>query len=317
MVTAVPTVREDATIGEIEGLLVKTAANFESISYIYVIDEGRRLKGILSVKEVFRTPKGTRVSEVMERNVVSVRPHTEGERVALLAIEHNIKAMPVVDAEERFLGIYPSDAIFAILHKEHIEDLLKFAGIHRFTDPAKTILTASVGTLIKKRLPWLVVGLGGGLLAALVVSRFEKSLEEELLLAAFIPAVVYIADAVGTQTETLFIRSLSINRALNIKSYIWREMKTGVGIACILGILAAILTWAVIGAPLSFIIGISFVLTAIAAVVIALILPSLFRKLNIDPAIGSGPFATVITDIASLLIYFAIASILLTRVGGT
>lgn len=312
MVTNIPTIGEAATIAEVETLLLKRVAEFETIHYIYVVDAREKLTGVISIKEVFRSPKGTRVEAVMTRNPISLHMHTQAERVALLAIEHNLKAMPVVDGNGRLLGVISSDAILAILHQRNIEDFLKFAGIHRFKDSAKELIVARAGTIIRKRLPWLLVGLLGGLVAALVVSAFEETIEQELLLVAFVPAIAYIADAVGTQTQTIFIRSLAIDRALRIGEYLLREIKVALGLAATLGGAMGIIGFFIGSKTLGFILGGSFFTAILTAAGVGVFFPYLFLKLKYDPAIASGPLATVIRDIVSLAIYLSFANAALT-----
>lgn len=309
----VPVIRPSDTIAEIETLLLKNAAAFESINYIYVTDEEDRLVGVLSLKELFRTAKSKTAKEVMKRDdIVSAKPHTHEERIAYLAIDHNLKEIPVTDANGSFLGVVPPNAIFKILHREHIDSMLKFAGVHRFRDPAITIANASASTLIKKRLPWLLMGLGGSAVAAAVVHSFQNIIEQQLLLVAFIPAITYIADAVGTQSETIFIRTLAIDRTLTLKRYLWREIKVGVVLAtilaCAIGFLS-LLFWR--QELLSLILGLSFFVGIFVAMSIAIFLPWMFSRFRVDPALTSGPFDTVLSDIVSISIYFAIATLVL------
>ncbi len=312
MTESVPTTHPSATIAEVESFLLTNAAKLTTINYIYVLDKERRLSGVLSVKEVFRSPKHTPVAQVMRRDLVTVRPHTEAERVALLAIDRNLKEIPVVDAAGRFLGVVPSDAILNILHQKNVEDVLKFAGVHRFENSAREILTASAGTHLKKRLPWLLLGLVGGVAAAMLVDIFGETLRLQLILASFIPAIVYIADAVGTQTQTIFIRSLSLDPKLNIANYATRETKIAAAIAGTLGVMMygiAMVFWPLQNVPI--ILGLSFSLTILAAVAVAILLPWFFNRIKIDPAIASGPFATVIRDIMSLAIYLTVATVII------
>jgi len=312
MIEHVPIIHPLATITEVENLLLKTAKKLETINYVYVVDSDQRLMGVLSIKELFRSPKATKVADVMHHELVTVRPHTDQERVALLSIEHNLKDIPVVDSENRFLGVVPSDTIMNVLHEENVEDLLKFAGVHSFQNSVKEIATAPAGIYFKKRFPWLIVGLGGGFIAASIVSAFETTLRLQLVLASFIPAIVYLADAVGTQTQTIFIRSLSLNQKLNLRSYITRETKVGIMIAIAIGVLVYGISFFFWTPSIAIILGLSFIFTVLAAIAIALFLPWIFLKFRIDPAIASGPFATVIRDIMSLVIYLTIASLILT-----
>jgi magnesium transporter len=226
----------------------------------------------------------------------------------VLAIERNIKAVPVIDHRGKFLGVVPSDGILAILHEEHIEDALHFAGIRPFD--GGEVFKASITTHIKKRLPWLLIGLIGGIAAARFIGIFDALLEAELALAAFIPMIVYLADAIGSQTQTIFIRSISFGGGISLQKVFLREGVIGAVMACIFGLLSALIAglwWE--SAVLAWIIGISVTMTIIIATVIAIFLPWFFLVRNIDPAIASGPLATVVRDILSIAIYFGIAMV--------
>lgn len=315
MTTAVPTVRDNQTVSDIEALLLKHAYEFATISYIYVLDEAGKLIGVLSIKDVFSHDKKTAVKELMTTAVVSVRAHSHQERVALLAVHHNVKALPVVDHDNKFLGVVPSDTILKILHSESIEDILKGVGVVVAKGEARDTLTGSVGLQIRRRLPWLLFGLLGGMVAAVVVRFFEEALTAQVLLAAFIPTVVYMADAVGSQTQTIFIRSLALDHEIKIGRYIRRELFVGLLLSLILGIVIALIALVWLGSPIiGVILAISLAVTIIAASFIAVVLPWLFTKIKVDPATASGPFATIIRDLFSLLIYFGIAQLVLTAV---
>jgi magnesium transporter len=308
MTKSIPHVHSGATIAEVESLLEKSTREFETIQYIYITDSSNTLVGAISIKELFRSHKSTPVKSVMTTNLVTVRMHTSEERSALLALKHNLKAIPVVDTDNHLLGVIPSDLIINVLHKENVEDLLQFAGVHRFKDPAKDLIVANAGTIIKKRFPWLVVGLLGGLTAAAIVGFFEETIKTEIALVAFIPAIAYLADAVGTQSQTIFIRSLSIDHALKLGPYIWREVKVALGLAITLGIIMGGIGMVVGSSPLALVLGLAFFAAINMSVITALFFPWMFTKMKMDPAIASGPFATTIRDITSLLIYFAIAT---------
>lgn len=308
MIGNVPVIHPEATIAEVEDLLLKKTKEFETVNYIYITDRENKLKGAVSIKEIFRSSKSTKVSQVMSKELITVHPHTHQETAAILAIKYSLKAIPVIDAEGRFLGVLPSDVISNVLHEEHVEDLMRFAGIHSFHDQAKNIIKASVWIHIKKRLPWLILGLLGGVVAAGVVSFFEEAIQTQLILAAFIPLIVYMADAVGTQTETIYIRSLALEHNLNTAKYIFREMKIGLSIGVILGLIISIISyWWTGSATIGIVLGLSIFITNLVAVIVAMFLPWLFSKFKLDPAFASGPFATVVQDILSLVIYFAIA----------
>lgn len=312
MVKTVPTVKSNETIAEVERLLIKRAKEFETINYIYVTDEKNRLIGVISLKEVFRAPKNLAVRDLMETKLVTVCFGTRSEKVANLALKHNLKAVPVTDKDSHLLGVVPSDIILKILHEEHGEDIMRFAGVVVSKNQAKDIISASTILYICKRVPWLVVGLAGGVAAAFMVNVFEGAIREMLTLAAFIPAIAYMADAVGSQTQTIFIRSMAIDHSLGMKKYITREMIAGLAIATFLSLLISTVSF-IWWKPLllGVILGISFFVTIITAIAVAILLPWIFLRAKIDPAIASGPFATVIRDILSLMVYLGVASIMI------
>ncbi|KKP98924.1 MAG: Mg2+ transporter [Parcubacteria group bacterium GW2011_GWD2_38_12] len=312
MTANIPIAGPSSTIEEIEKLLLEKTKDFETINYIYIVNTENKLVGVTSIKEIFRRPKNSVVSEIMETNLIVVRPHTDRERVALLAIKYNLKSIPVVDNENKFLGIVPSDVILTTLHQENIENVLRSVGIHNFENPIKDLIFASAFTHFKKRFPWLIVGLLGGIIAAVMVGFFENLFAKMVALAAFIPAVVYMADAVGSQTQTILIRSLAIEHNLIFKKYLWRELKVSFFLALILGIVISLvlfLWWS--SFLLGFILGISFFITILVASFLALFIPWVFYKFKYDPAIVTGPLATAIRDVLSIILYFAVASVVL------
>lgn len=310
MIENVPISFPEARILDVKKMLFERMKELETINYIYVVDKERKLVGVFSIKEIFRKPEEIVVREIMETKIIKTHFYTDQERVAILALNHNLKSIPVVDKDNHFLGVVPSDIILDILHSEHVEDFLKSAGIH--SPLAKTIGGSSL-FLAKVRIPWLVLGLFGGIFAAQIVEFFETPLKTHFILAAFIPLIVYIADAVGTQTETLFIRNLVLNTQFGVKKYLFRDIKVGFLMALILGTLLSFLSIFWFNSPyyIGLILGVSLFLTILMAIFIGVFIPFLLQKLKKDPAIGSGPFGTIIRDILSLIIYFSVASLML------
>lgn len=308
MTTKIPFVDKSKNVGEIKSYLFKNSDKFETINYIYVVDKTNKLKGVISIKDIFRLSRTKKASKIMKKRLITACPHTDQERVALLAIKHNLKAIPVIDKQKKFLGVVPSDTILNILHDEDIEDALHFAGVHEFDDSALNIIKAPARVHFKKRIPWLILGLFGGVVAAFIVGFFEEALKAQLILAAFIPAVVYMADAVGTQVQIIFVRSLALDHKIDLRKYILREVKVSFSLAALLGVMIFAISFLFLN---NFLLGIilaaSIFVTVIVATGVAIFLPWIFQKYNYDPAIASGPFATVIRDILSLLIYFSIA----------
>ncbi len=310
MVKEVPLAYLENSILDVKNMLFEKMEGLETINYVYVINRERKLVGVFSIKEVFRKPEEAKVKEIMEREIVKVRLYTDQERVAILALKNNLKAVPVVDKEGKFLGILPSDIILDILHSENVEDFLKTVGIH---SPVRKTLKGSSLFLAKVRIPWLILGLFGGIFAAQIINFFETPLKNHFILAAFIPLIVYVSGAVAAQTQTLFIRSLALDSQLGIKKYLLREIKVSFLMALLLGGLLSFLSVSWFKSPyfVGIILGISLFFTVIIAILIGIFIPWLFTRFKKDPAIGSGPFGTIISDILSLIIYFSITSLLL------
>lgn len=308
MIKSVPVIRQDKKIKDARELLAKK--EIETINYFYVIDKKGKLSGVFSIKEIFRRPEDALVKDIMTKKVVKAKAKTDQEKVARLALEHNHKSIPVVNRNEKLLGVVPSDVILDILHSEMSEDILKFAGISK--DPQEQIEEINkAGTfkLVKLRIPWLIVGLLGGTLGARLVGIFKHVLDSYLILALFIPVMLYMAAAVGMQSQTLFIRRLVFERGLSFLKYLTRELKVGLLLALISGIIIFAVIYLGWQNPLfGFIIGLAMFTAMFIAIFVAVLIPWILYKFKKDPALGSGPFATAVQDILSLIIYFVISS---------
>lgn len=306
----VPTVAPTTTVESVRRRISTAKEPWDSINYIYVIDVARKLIGVVSIKELFRAGASDEMHTLMRRDPVAVHEHAHQEHVAAVAIAHSLKAVPVTNHEGEFLGIVSSDAILRILHEQHVESALRHAGFMQPHVHFLDVMKARFGELFRARVGWLAVGLLGGMFAASITGFFEEVLLQEIILAFFIPVVVYLSDAVGTQTETLFIRSLAIER-VHLSHYIVRELSVGVALGSLFGLIAYVFVMAVWQhAAIALILALTFFCTIIVATIVALLIPWIFTRLHRDPAIGSGPFATIIQDVFSLVIYFLIASVL-------
>jgi magnesium transporter len=303
---AVPVCLPTDTAESVLATIQKDSATYESINYIYVLKE-RTLVGVFSLHELFSASSITRVEEFMISEVAYVHVLTDAEHVAELALAQSIKAVPVVDDEGAFAGVILADVVLRILNEDHRNYLYKLTGINL----KKSTIHAQLGVLqqIHSRLPWLVIGLLGGVVGAVIVSFFEHSVEDQLFVAAFIPAIVYIADAVGNQTEMLVVRALGKRAKFSIVHYLGRELLVGVLISFILAALmfGVSLLW-IKDIALSVVLALSIIATVLFSITFTVTLPWLLKKLRFDPAVASGPVATVLCDISSVSIYLAIAS---------
>jgi len=311
MTDKVPAVGDNSTVGDVEALLIRESANFETINYVYLLDAGKKLSGVISLKELFRSPKSKLVKELTPERVISVHVHTDQERAALLALKYNLKALPVVDKENRFLGVITSDSILRILDNEAVENILRFGGVAHF-GTYDSVLNISIFKALKHRLPWLIIGLFGGLLTAGLVGSFKEIISQHIILAAFIPLIVYMADSVSTQMEAFIIRDLATEPNLKFFKYFYRQL----GIVVIIGIITSAGLYGINMAitrdgTISAILAIALFIAIISSVSTGLIIPYLFGKLSLDPANASGPIGTIVQDFLSVFIYFTVATKLL------
>lgn len=299
----VPIVDDNFTVGETQQKLLSEIGTFSTINYIYQVDKNQKLLGVISVRELFASPNEQPLSQYTKKPI-TVRASDDQEKVVGLALEHNIKALPVVGENGQLLGVVPSDQIMQVLHREHVEDLYRSAGIDH-----ENATSSSVWMQIRSRSPWLVLGAGGGAVAALVVENFTDIFAVELSLIAFIPAIVYIADAVGGQAQLLLIQQMvRTGSSFAIVPYLLRELTVSSLIGLLLSALLLASTWLWLGDLLVVgIISISVFLTVVFSALVAVLMPWLFARLRFDPAVASGPLATVVRDISSLGIYILVA----------
>ena len=260
--------------------------------------------GSITMCDLLRSDRTLRLADLMKPSPPSVRPETDQEHVASWALKHNVASAPVVSASGQLLGAVPPLALLHVLRHEHIEDLHRLAGILHENRSAIAAIEGPSFSRARHRLPWLLVGLVGSALATLIMSSFETMLQARVAIAFFLPGIVYIADAMGTQTEAIAVRGLSLSHA-SIRDLLARELWTGVLIGAVLGTVAAAAVWSILGdRSLALAIGVAICPAGAIATAIGLLLPWTFQRLGFDPAYGSGPLATVIQDLLSLLVYF-------------
>lgn len=308
LVEAVPTA---AASDMVEAVLRHLRSKkWDTLNYVYILDDKRCLIGVVSVREVLASQNEMKMSDLMVKDLVVVHPYNDQERASILAIQHDIKAVPIVkQGTNEFLGVVGADQILKILHEEHTEDFLRMSGVQRTHPIIDT--HASTMRLARLRLPWLIVGFGGGILATMVAGFFEAAIEQQIFLAFFIPMVVYMADAVGTQTEVIYIRSLTL-RATAILHYAVREFVIGLMIAAVISSLIYLFSFLWMkDLFLSLTVALAMFVNIAIAPLVALVVPTLLYWMKKDPALGSGPFTTIVQDIISLLVYFSITTWLL------
>lgn len=282
------------------------AEKVASVDPVCVTDGSGLLLGAIPAGRLFTANGGALLAEIMDPAFPRVHAEDDQEVAASVALHHGVDGLPVVDHDGRLLGVMPAQALLQALRREHVEDLHVLAGIRRESVQARHAIEDPPMRSARHRLPWLLVGLGGGAVATAAMATFEATLEKTVAVAFFVPALVYIADAIGTQTEAIAVRGLSLTRT-GIGHLLSVELRTGMLIGLTLGALAFLPIWFAFGnARLAAAVSLSIVIAGTIAAAIGLALPWLFARRGLDPAYGSGPVATVIQDILSILVYFAV-----------
>jgi magnesium transporter len=302
----VPVASPADTVAVLRGVLA--GERYDCASHIAVCSAGT-LVGVLPIEDLLAAPPDALVGDVMDREPPVVAPHVDREVAAWRAVQHGESALAVVDEQRRFVGLIPPHRLLSTLLWEHDEDMARLGGYLHDTESARTASQEPVVRRFWHRVPWLLIGLAGAFLASLIVGSFESQLEANVTIAFFVPAIVYLADAVGTQTEALAIRGLSVG--VGIRQVVWREAITGVLVGLTLA--AAFFPFAAIvwdNRDVALAVSISLFAACSVATVVAMALPWVLHRLGLDPAYGSGPLATVTQDVLSIVIYFAVATAL-------
>lgn len=283
---------------------------FDTARDLPVCDPDERVVGVVRIEDLLAAADGLPVAEVMDHDPPVLTQDTAEEVAAWHAVRHRESSLIVIDVDGRLLGVVPPDRLLDILLHEHEQDIARLGGFLASARSAAHASHESVSRRLAHRLPWLLVGLAGALAAAGLMTGFEARLRANLVLILFIPGIVYLADAVGTQTETLIIRGLSIG--VSIREVATRELITGALAGSILGLLflpVGLLIWHDTLAVAT--VSLSLAAACATANAVAMLLPALLDRFGLDPAFGSGPLATVVQDLLSITLYLAIAVLIL------
>lgn len=287
--------------------LLKVRATYaETIYYLYVLDEDNHLVGVLSLRDLIIAEEHLRMSDVMDQHVVSVSVGLDQAEVAQMIRNYEFLAVPVVDFQNHLLGIITVDDIIDVMDEEASDDYSKFAAVSDVHRPDDSPIQAA-----KKRLPWLIILLFLGMFTASLIGQFEETLGKLPLLAVFIPLIAGMAGNTGTQSLAVAVRGLATGDyggQGKIKLMI-REATTGLVTGTTCGTLITIVIYLWQGKLyLGLLVGIAIMITLTVATLSGSFIPIMMERLNIDPAVASGPFITTINDIISIMIYFGIAT---------
>ena len=312
MATDVFTLYQNTTCGDALKTL-QDQQEAEMVFYLYITDEDDSLVGVASLRALATTPSNTLLKDIMEKRVHSVRPETDQEDVAQIVAQYNYLAVPVIDGDDQLLGIVTVDDVVDVIREEATEDFLQMAGAGK----DREILLKSSWENAKVRLPWLFASWIGGVMAAYIIGKYENMLESMIALAAFIPIIIGMGGNIGTQSSTIIVRGMATGRIEigNEFKVLLKELRVGLILGVLYGIMLGIFAnFKFLGSDpmLGVVVGLSICSSMLLATAVGTFTPLILRKLDIDPAVATGPFVTTSIDILGVLIYFMIAGLLLT-----
>ena len=300
-------VRPNMTAAEAIQYVRRVGPNKELIYICYVISPHRKLKGTISLRELLFAPPESKVSDIMTPNPIRVYTHDDQEEPANAAVKYDLLAVPVVDNEERLVGVITIDDLTDVLAEEASEDVYRMAGMEELSE---SYFNTRAGTLFQRRVIWLLLLMVAQTISGGILKYHEASLSAVVALVFFLPMLAGSAGNTATQSAVLVIRGLAVGE-IDLRA-LWRVIlrESGIGIALgvILGLVGGIIAYFFGNDPRLFVaVSIAFMLSIFTANIVGAVLPMLFKRLGFDPAITSGPAITTILDITSLTIYFAVA----------
>lgn len=280
----------------------------ETVYTCYVTDSRRKLKGIVTVKDLLLAPKNELIRNIMETNIIYVSTHTDKEEVASLFGKYDFLAVPVVDNEERLVGIVTVDDAIDVIQDEATEDIEMMAAI---TPTDKPYMKTGVFATWKKRIPWLLLLMISATFTGSIITSFEDALSASIVLTGFIPMLMDTGGNAGSQASVSIIRGLSLGEIeyKDIGRILWKEARVAFlcGVSLAVANFVKLLLIDRVTIPVAIVVCSTLVVTVLAAKLVGCSLPVLAKRIGFDPAVMASPFITTIVDALSLLIYFRIA----------
>jgi magnesium transporter len=303
--------KENLTVSQTLERIRSLSNASEVVYYLYVTNSSRQLTGIVSLRDLVIAAPDTTLAEIITRDAVFVHTDTDQEEVARTIQRYDILALPVVDSEERLVGVVTVDDVIDIIEREATEDIYALGGVQSDGD---SYFQTNLLTVARRRVVWLFVLLITNTVTGSIIRSNESLLQQVVILTAFIPLLTGTGGNVGAQSSTVVIRGLNTDEIKNMGAgkVVFREAAAGILLGLILGIMATIWAYFLQGSlKVAISVGISLVAIALLASVAGSALPFLFRYLNLDPALMSAPFITTAVDVLGVLIYFYIARTIL------
>lgn len=300
------------TVAEATEEVRRNAETVEAVFAVFVHDAQGALQGVVSLKNLLLTLADAPVTDIMDADVITVTPEIDQEEVARIMQRYDLVSLPVVDASGKMVGRITIDDIVDVIRDEAEEDIQRMSGMSGSEEPSD-----SVFRVIRGRLPWLLIGMVGAGLSGLVIGQFEHALEQAVILAAFIPIVMAMAGNAGIQSSAIVVQGLASGElwASDVARRLGKELSVsllnGLALALILG--AVVMALPIGGATLELLAltaSLSMLTVIVLATIIGATVPLLLHRMNIDPALATGPFITTSNDILGLGVFFLLATLI-------
>jgi magnesium transporter len=299
---------EDVTASEAITAL-QSSRDVEMVFYLYVIDARRHLVGVVSLRRLLLVPPATPLKRIMTTDLISVRADMDQEEVARQVASYNLLAIPVVDEENKLVGVITVDDVIDVIKDEATEDVYRLAGV---AGDDRVFTKASES--LRKRLPWLVINLATAFLAASVVGVFETTIGLVTALAVFMPVVAGMGGNAATQTLTVIVRGIALGELTwgNTRKALFKEAAVGIGNGVACGLIGALVVWLFKGdAILGGILALAMIINMFVAATAGTLIPLSLRALKVDPALGSAVFITTLTDVFGFLSFLGLGALFL------
>ena len=300
----VPVVPATESVGSVRGLL--RSVDFESVDLVLLTNPSGSYVASVELRRLVEADDTTALESIGCADWPVVPTEMDQEQAVDVAIRQSVTVLPVIAVDGRPIGLISAHTLLAVLGGEHNEDLYLMAGIVRESAGARHALEDPPLRRVVRRLPWLLAGLVLSSAATAVMVGYETVLQTNVMIAFFIPGLVYLTDAIGTQTEAIAVRGLSV-RSKPLLALLWSEIVTGGTIGVVLGLAAMLAVWFVFGnIAIAAGVGVSLAAAGILASGIGLLFPWTLSRIGLDPAFGAGPVATIVQDVLTIVIYFLV-----------
>jgi len=314
MTTEMVELKENMTVDKAFQIIKDTGIDKETIYICYVVDNSRKLIGTVAIKDLLISERDVLIKDILEDNVISVLTTEDQETVAKMFDKYNFMAMPVVDTENRLVGIVTIDDAIDVMQDENTEDFEKMAAM---TPTGDTYFKTSVFKHAKNRIVWLLFLMLSSTFTGLLLEKFQAAIAAVPLLVAFIPTIMDTGGNCGSQSSTLIIRGLALDeiKLSDLFKAVWKEIRVSFLIGAVLALVTGLRIFLQYDGihndqsiKIAFIVGVTLMATAMIAEVMGCVLPMFAKKLKLDPAIMASPLITTVVDLCSMLVFFSIAT---------